>query len=82
MTFGQFMSYYKKKKNHQKIIQKLWCENQFEERNKLNFYWKMKFSKQATYICNKKTIEIYPNQCADLLRILFTDNSSKKNVWK
>ena len=38
----------------------------------------MKFLKQATWICNSKAIEVYPNQRADLLKILFTDNSWKK----
>ena len=40
MKFGQFMSYYKRKKNYQKILQKLRHENENE----------MKFLKQATYI--------------------------------
>ena len=48
MKFGQFMSYYKKKK-------KLWPDNSFQallclQRMKHNFYWGMKFLKQATYI--------------------------------
>ena len=55
MKFGQFMSYYKRKKNHPKIIQKLRPENQFQaflylQRIKHNFYQKMKFLKQATCI--------------------------------
>ena len=37
----------------------------------------MKFLKQSTYIrlCNSKAIEISPNQHADLLRFLFTEDS-------
>ena len=54
MTFGQFMSYYKRK-IHQKILQKLRPENLIQallclQRTKHNLYWKMNFLKQATYI--------------------------------
>ena len=46
---------FQKKKIPQKILQKLRPENQFQallclQRIKHNFYWKMKFLKQATYI--------------------------------
>ena len=79
MKFGQFMSYFKKKSFHQKIIQKLRPENQFQallclQRIKQN----LKYLKQSTYyIFNRKTIKISPNQHATLPRFLFTEDSLK-----
>ena len=49
------------------------------QRIKCNFYWKMKFLKQAVYIrlCISKTIKICLNQQTDLLRFLFTGHYLK-----
>ena len=54
MTFGQFLSYYKRK-FYPKVLQKLRLKNQFQalfclQRIKYNIYWKMKFLKQVTHI--------------------------------
>ena len=46
MKFGQFMSNYKRKKGPENWFQALLRL----QRIKHNFYWKMKFLKQATYI--------------------------------
>ena len=64
MKFGQFMSYYKRKKNYQNFLQKLPPENSFQAllvfaKNKAQC---PKLLKQATYICISKTIRIYPNK--------------------
>ena len=54
MKFGQFISYYNRKKKSN-ISTKLRPENYFQaflclERIKHNLYWKFKFLKQASYI--------------------------------
>ena len=54
LKFGQFVIL-QEKKFHQKFLQKLRPENQFHallrlQRIKNNFYWTMKFLKQATFI--------------------------------
>ena len=47
MKLGQFMSYYKRKNVIKKFYKKaLLCL----QRMKYDFYWQMKFLKQATYI--------------------------------
>ena len=88
MKFGQFISYYKRKK-----FMKKFCKNcdlktsswHFFVRKELSitsvgkFYErKLKFLKQAAYqICNTKIIKSYGNQFLDLLRFLFTEDVLK-----
>ena len=53
MKFDEFMSYYKRKNLIEKF-HKNWLVNQFQallclQKIKHNFYWKMKFVRQATY---------------------------------
>ena len=79
MKFGQFMSYYKRKKNYQNFLQKLPPENSFQAllvfaKNKAQC---PKLLKQATYICISKTIRIYPNKHNDLQTFLFTEDFLK-----
>ena len=55
MKFGQFMSYYKRKNFIKKLYQNCGLKTSSRpffdlQRIKHNFYWKMKFLKQATYI--------------------------------
>ena len=84
MKFGQFMSYYKRKRFNRKLYQNYSLKTSprlFFVLQKIvhNLYWKMKLSKQAIYIRYVITeiLKFSPNQLADLLRFLFTEISSK-----
>ena len=85
--FGQFMSYCKRKaviKKTAKILQKLRPENWFQtllclQRITHNLV-EVNDIFRGSYlhlICNSKAIKICPNQHAELLKFLFTDNSLK-----
>ena len=81
------MSYYKRKtviKKTEKILQKLRPENKFETLLCLQRITNNLFEANDIFggsylhvICNSKAIKICPNQHAELLKFLFTDNSLK-----
>ena len=53
-------------------VWKKWAQIRFENKSfQTSYLWK---------ICTSKTIKIWPNQHADLLRLLFTENSSKIKI--
>ena len=84
MKFGQFMSYYKRKRFNRKLYENYSLKTSsrlFFVLQKImhNLYWKIKLSKQAIYIRYVITelSKFSPNQLADLLRFLFTKISLK-----
>ena len=85
MKFGQFMSYYKRKNFIKRFYKDCGLKTSSRpflclQRIKHNFYWKMKFLKQATYIgyvIAKLSQSVQISKLTDLLRIVFTEDSLK-----
>ena len=83
MKFGQFMSSYKRKTFIKNFYQNYGLETSsrpfciYNELTQLlleNEFFEISYS---YWICNSKAFEICPNQHADLLRIIFTEDSLK-----
>ena len=73
-----------KKKIHQKFLQKLRPENYFQvllclHRIKHNFYWQMKFLKQATYT---KYVIANLSKCVQINMSTFTGSFLPRILWK